>query len=219
MPVWERARRGDWIPTRAQRLIMSRNAALNEALYGLCDQYPDHSDRAATRAKVVIIGRTYATGLERHVESVDDVGAVLYKARSWLDVGTSGLRSKRDHEPAVERIHRIALLHARVQRALGAITRNGNSVRSFVSKYLHFHAPVVPIFDHYASAAMASWYRWPPKHEVGTRPARADESYWRHLVRSAFVVDEWRRLGIASPTARAIDSYAIAWWETRGDQP
>ncbi|MEW5826372.1 MAG: hypothetical protein AB1778_06020, partial [Candidatus Bipolaricaulota bacterium] len=41
--------------------------ATDEALYDLCRRHPDHADQAGVNAKLWIIGRTYATGIERKI--------------------------------------------------------------------------------------------------------------------------------------------------------
>ncbi|MEQ1730720.1 MAG: hypothetical protein ABL982_20310 [Vicinamibacterales bacterium] len=192
---------------------MARNGHLNRVLYAMCEAAPDHHEHERVRAKVVIIGRSYAAGLERHLaHGLEPVTDALVASRSWLDNAISELRAHDNDEPAATRIGPIAALHGRLLRRLEPTTRNGNSVRSFVSKYLHFHAPVVPIYDQYADAALSDWYPWkmrPP----GTIPKGVDEPYWRHCVRTAFVAEEWQRLGLGPVTARGIDDYAIAWWE------
>ncbi len=215
MPAWERCTVEDWALTASQRARAARNEQLNAVLYQMCEEMPGHQDRGAIRAKAVIIGRTYAAGLERHIEGgLDRVASAMATARPWLDKAIVSLRRMRDQQPSNERIATIATTHARLQRAMQAVTRDRNNVRSFVSKYLHFHAPVVPIFDQYANGALTNWYRWPPDPMTVDEPLGVDVPYWRHCVRTAAVVDEWRRLGIGPPTARAIDTYAITWWET-----
>jgi hypothetical protein len=194
----------------------------------MCADHPDHRDENAIRAKVVIIGRAYAAGLERHVKGIPIVTETLRASSGWLDNELRRLRTWDPQPiPTLERINTIAAVHGRLQRALGKVTRKGHNVRSFVSKYLHFHARVVPIFDQYAAAALTDWYRWPPRamssHDdpyrelvkVGSKvPVGVDITYWRHLVRTAFVVQDWQRARYSTPTARAIDTYALAWWET-----
>ena len=41
--------------------------ATDTALYDLCRRYPNHTDRGGVNAKLWIIGRTYATGIERKI--------------------------------------------------------------------------------------------------------------------------------------------------------
>ena len=41
--------------------------AIDETLYHLCRDHPHHDHRPWVNAKILIIGRTYATGIERKV--------------------------------------------------------------------------------------------------------------------------------------------------------
>jgi hypothetical protein len=50
--------------------------------------------------------------------------------------------------------------HAHLVRLLAGITHKGQSPRSFASKYLHFHRPVIPIYDSVASGALSGIVRW-----------------------------------------------------------
>lgn len=191
------------------------NSHLNAVLYRMCAEMPAHDVETEVRAKVVIIDRTYAAGLGRHSDGgIVPATRALVASRKWLDKDLRILNTMTDHQPSLDRIVQIATIHARVQKALGKVTRDGSGVRSFVSKYLHFHAPVVPIYDQYANAEMKGWYRWPPNPALIAKPPDVDETYWRHCVRHSFVVEEWRRLKIGPPTARAIDTYALGLWET-----
>jgi hypothetical protein len=54
----------------------------------------------------------------------------------------------------------IVALHARFTAVLAGVTTDGKTPRSFASKYLHFHNPVVPIYDSYAVAGIARLVRW-----------------------------------------------------------
>ena len=88
MPVWERATAREWEPTRFQRTFMERNQHLNSVLYAMCEESPSHRGRGAIRAKVVIIGRTYASGLERHCKGgLGPVVDVLHSGSSRDRVG------------------------------------------------------------------------------------------------------------------------------------
>ena len=204
----------EWKPTRAHvRFLRDRpNGHLNSVLYNMCDDAPGHGDVERVRAKVIIIGRSYATGLMRHASGGEaQVPHVVVSQRRWLDREIGVLRGWSDCMPRHERIQTIARVHGRLLRALQSTTRNGNSVRSFVAKYLHFHAPVVPIFDQYAFYELGAWYR---RVRVGDTPRDVDSMYWRHLVRHAWIVDNWLKVGFAVPTSRAIDDYALASWNT-----
>jgi len=52
------------------------------------------------------------------------------------------------------------LVHGRLTEPLTGVTTDGKTPRSFVSKYLHFHNPVVPIYDSCALAGSVRLVRW-----------------------------------------------------------
>ena len=64
----------------------------NKILYDLCSNHPHHSDFQTINAKLWLIGRTYATGIERMILSHGEQGSSLsqlsrhmYKNRKTLD--------------------------------------------------------------------------------------------------------------------------------------
>lgn len=186
---------------------------LNAVLYKMCEDMPTHTDEGAIWAKVWIIGRSYASGIERHAaDGLDPIVGALRTSARWLDPSLVRLR-KHEPIPTHERLPGIAQLHGRLTETIGKHTRKGSQVRSFVSKYLHFHAPVVPIYDSVVSMQIRArdWYPWSPswssKHPT---PSGTDDVYWRHCVRIAKIVDDWNREGL-EPTARNIDTYVYHW--------
>ena len=188
--------------------------ALREALYDVCERDLTHDDVGEATAKVWIIARSFATGVERHSKhGLDDVAAKVRAQRKWLDPAIARLR-RRSSVPSFDVLPEIASVHGRLTQALTTVTHGKASPRSFVSKYLHFHAPVVPIYDSVAQKNLASWYRLGPKLMAShPRPAGAEENYWRFCVRIGLVVDEWRSAGIKPATALMIDNYAYRFRE------
>lgn len=190
---------------------MSRK--LNGVLYDMCERMPSHTDEGAIWAKVWIIGRSYASGIERH--AADGLGPIVGALRGsakWLDPCLRRL-VRMDSVPTHQRLPQIALLHGRLAEELGNHTRNGNQVRSFVSKYMHFHAPVVPIYDSVVNVELRArdWYPWSRAlSKAHSTPDGVDEAYWQHCVRIALVADDWRSEGL-EPTARNIDTYVYQW--------
>jgi len=185
----------------------------------MCNQLPCHDDVGHIWAKVWIIGRSYATGIERHADDgLHDIVDALRKARKWLDAGLDSLRQL-GTTPGMEHVPEITRLHGRVQDTVAAFTRGGNGPRSFVSKYLHFHAPIVPIYDSRASAQVRKqdWYRWQRSWEGKVKfPKGADEEYWRFCVRLGHMVQDWIDEGL-QPSARNLDTYLIRFAEYEGD--
>jgi hypothetical protein len=183
----------------------------------MCRTYPGHEDVGGIRAKVLIIGRTYATGLERHTEGgLPTVAAATVAAlrgqRRWLDPKLDELRRK-SPLPSLENVGALAQVHGRLCQALQTATRDDHVPRSFVSKYVHFHAPIFPIFDSRANNVLKSraWYPW---QRTWTRsrvmPEGADPLYWQHCVRVAHMAADWRNAQLR-PTSRMLDVYLLAW--------
>ncbi len=202
-----------------------QNELLNRVLYDMCEKYPDHKSLKAVRAKSVIIGRTYASGAERHVIPVNGDLAeplvnTLFNSRRWLDREIKNINTKHpDHVPSVEIIKEIALLHGRLLTEFKPVTRGEHGIRSFASKYLHFHAPVFPIYDSIAKKVITrrakgdfeGFYPWVPawNHEFPC-PTGADPEYWRFCVRVAMMRRDWVNKKF-SPTARHLDICLLYW--------
>ena len=139
---------------------------VDRVLYDLCRCHGSHQDRAATNAKVLLIGRGFASGVERNVPSsggmgsaVEQIAAQLVKRRRAVDSILGRLADV--GEPLNENSLQVVVAeHGRFCRVLAEITRDQNSVRSFASKYLHFHRPCVPLFD--GNAYHRAWRMRPP---------------------------------------------------------
>ena len=50
---------------------------MDGALYRLCHENPDHAKRSSVCAKLWIIGRTYATGIERKIATTGAQGSSM----------------------------------------------------------------------------------------------------------------------------------------------
>jgi hypothetical protein len=157
--------------------------AVDEVLYGLCREYPFHHLLRGINAKVILIGRSFATGVERHISSDGTQGSSIGKLAEHLHAA---------HTEVDETIERLATLreplnpeklqvivgeHGRFCRLISKIAREENALASFASKYLHFHCPVVPIYD--------SWVckqAWRMRQKAGLRvfdaPAEAHDGYY-----------------------------------------
>jgi len=155
-----KAERGDTLMDWAQlgpalEQYHERWGILDEELYGLCDRHPGHSDLAAVLAKVAIIGRTYATRIEATMAGgrSESPGAVVYQVAEILRKNGEELDSMLASLPSGPSLDASSL--ESIVRAHGIITMwlaqqpSGNAPKSFVSKYMHFHRPCVPIYDSY----------------------------------------------------------------------
>jgi hypothetical protein len=168
--------------------------AADDVLYELCRRNPGHQQLDAVLAKVMIIGRTYAGGLERVAgRDRSEEPPLIRVARFIHSNGT-------EFDEAIEALRpvtfpptpadQIILLreHDRLTSRLAEATR-GSRPRSFVSKYLHFHVPTVPIFDSIALQRIGWYISHADAGNVRRRP-NADLTYAGYLSR-LLVLHRW----------------------------
>jgi hypothetical protein len=189
----------------------------NSILYKMCRTMPNHVNESEVRAKVVMIARAYAAGLERHVEDglrgvAEKVVPKLVGAHRWLDADLAQLAGPaKDRVPRLELVETLTRIHGRFLACLDSVTRSGHGPRSFASKYLHFHLPVFPIYDsrtvaRIRASGVGRWQR--PWTEDHPKHSEADWYYWRHCVRIGYIVECWGRL-TPKPTARNLDTWLL----------
>ncbi len=159
---------------------------LDETLYRLCRENPDNSSRPSVFAKVFIIGRSYQTGIEPKVKtrgnqgsSISQVAECLLRHGKKLDEWIGSLSG--DIESADLRA--IVDVHGRVLNLLKPVARKLKSPRSFVSQYLHFHNPAVPIYDSYAESSLKGLVPWDDALNVFNASGTADREYDRYVKR------------------------------------
>lgn len=189
----------------------------DEILYDLCKRFPTHATRSEVNAKVWIIGRTYQTGLERKVASSGSQGGALDVATEHMHrhhrAIDAAIRELRDLDEPLEldALATVLKVHARLDRIVSEVRLGGQSARSFVSKYLHFHCRIVPIFDSYAAKNAQRLVRWrgpirnliPPRDDV-------DEVYRRFTVRFFDLYRQLQQAGVTpKPTVRYLDRFLV----------
>ncbi len=146
---------------------------LHNELYSLCEDPSDHSDFPSVYAKVCIIGRGYATGIERQIGKVAKnkalEGLERRRNQTGIIIGLSDhlhdnieVKSIFDDLSSItgaldtDELNKIIHLHGQFTTLISKICRtrkNGQkySPRCFAAKYMHFHNPLVPIFDSIAN--------------------------------------------------------------------
>jgi len=77
----------------------------------------------------------------------------------------------------------IVDVHGRMLNLLKPIARKLKSPRSFVSMYLHFHCPAVPIYDSYAEWSLKALVPWDDALNLFNAPRAADQEYDRYVKR------------------------------------
>jgi len=189
--------------------------AVEIALYDLCKRHPDHQDQGGINAKLWIIGRAYATGIERKISSqgfqgssMTQLGKHFWRNRHRVDKALQILRGV--NQPLTpEKLTKILDAHGRLVRIIQGALRKGQTPRSFVSKYLHFHNPAVPIFDSVAVAAARKHYRRERRDGSVQIPAMAGPQYADFLMRFWRLYQEARDSG-AKVSVKLLDNYLLA---------
>lgn len=186
---------------------------IDRTLLAVCDCWPTHGDKQQVTAKVALIGWTYVTGIERAfkggtrqgdaltrvVEHIHRNGQRLDKIIAIVPSGTNILR-----EMAIKP---IIGAHYEFLQLLSECADCHRNPRSFVSKYLHFHRPTVPIYDSYAASVISSVLG---SRTRSRRHAAADLTY------ASYVEKFWcltRRISEAGRTCsvKELDTYLL--WE------
>lgn len=176
----------------------------NEILYKLCRKYQTHNNTNHIAAKIGLIGRSTNSGLERHAKK-DIAGIVnfFYSERKHIDDILQSLSNIR--KLTKENLDNIIGQHGRFLRLLRKITKN-HDVRSFASKYMHFHCPLVPIFDKNTSSALKELYPIANKNGLSLSVQKdADPVYFNHCVRFFAMWNDCRLSGIED--VRRLDHY------------
>jgi hypothetical protein len=192
--------------------------ALDDVLYGLCKKYPFHDDLPGVNAKVILIGRSFATGVERHISSdgtqgssIEKLAHYLYEARSEVDETIKRLAALR--EPLnPEMLQLIVSEHGKYCRLISKIAREENALASFASKYLHFHCPVVPIYDSWVSKQ--AW-RMRQKAGLGVfeAPEDAHDGYYWYILCFWQLYSQFRA-SIPEVNVRLAEAYLL-WLASR----
>jgi hypothetical protein len=190
---------------------------LDSYLYRLCRENPTHSCKLSVNAKVYIIGRTFQTQIERQIQAdgtqassiakVTDLFSEHHQELDWLFLSLA-----ETSEPlTAPNLQRILEVHGQVVRLLSGVTMMGKSPRSFVSKYMHFHNSVVPMYDDITQGVLPSLVpKRSIKNELASIPNSADPDYACHVLRflSQYELIVSKNLPV---TVRSLDYYLL--WE------
>jgi hypothetical protein len=133
--------------------------------------------------KLWLVSRSYASGIERLILSKKTQGSSLSQLAELLiahagkaDALIARLDGCRDPLD-VEQLATILDVHGRFVELIRPIVRSDKSPRSFVSKYLHFHCPQVPVYDTFAENILKKHVRWRDPLICFDIPPGADEWY------------------------------------------
>jgi len=120
----------------------------NEVLYDMCKKYPSHENIDEIIAKIWLIGRSYAAAIERRKNKKESNDNFYVWAANKIK--KFGFDEKINNIPNKDKLDTksvgvICEAHSYVTKRFYEITKL--SKRSLASKYLHFHRPIVPIYD------------------------------------------------------------------------
>jgi hypothetical protein len=139
---------------------------VDSELYKLCGRRPSQHAFADVYTKTAVIGRVYEAGVQRAFRGSGDPESVV--ARNLVDQADlidQGLDQLKGQSLNRSTAAQIIELHGRITKGLSAATGN-IWLTSFVSKYLHFHCPIVPIYDSTAAGAIGRYVDWRAVDEV-----------------------------------------------------
>jgi hypothetical protein len=193
---------------------------VDEVLYGICRAHPGHAVRREVTAKIALIDRAYSAGLERRVtpppgqQAISVIAQFVIANAGRIDGIIESIRPLR--EPLTSSVMaEIVAQHGRLTSLLQKVTTDGKAPRSFAAKYLHFHCPIVPIYDSYAAARLTRLVRW---DAIGKAlfepPPEGDPDYWDFCVRFLHLYEACRHAGLAV-SVKGLDTYL---WAVPGDK-
>jgi hypothetical protein len=158
----------------------------DEVLYGLCKEFPDHKDQGGVNAKLLVIGRSYNTGIERQIKAIKSKGTRgssmeqlaehIWKNHHKVNGIFENLSTVK--EPLCEsNLKTIVQAHKELCQLVQRLRTIRGTPRSFVSKYLHFHYPAVPIYDTVAASRLGEIIPWKAADAAFLPPERSDKDY------------------------------------------
>ena len=160
----------------------------DEILYRVARPHPGECADVETNAKLFVIGRSYATGIERQVK--DPKPTAMCRLSDFFHHNRAAINILVEEttnivEPlSTEKLRTIVDIHGRFVDLLKHVTRSDKTPRSFASKYLHFHCPAVPIYDSYVTdKALPRLYPRQRAQAVFALPDKADEYYAKFVFR------------------------------------
>lgn len=190
-------------------------------LYGLCNKYPYHSRIDEVILKVLVIGRGFATGIERQiaVEEHNRGQAIIKLAEHFTRNRELNAIFKRlckiKGQLTTNKLARIIDEHGYLLEVINEITRKDKKgtqriARSFASKYMHFHNGWVPLYDSRANSTLTSLVRWSKTLELDESCGdHCDWQYYRFCCRLFELRELIRRDVGRILTPRELDTYLL----------
>lgn len=187
---------------------------VDDELYDLFRRRPSHRDYSDVYTKVVMIERLYRAGVVRAFKGKAKAKAENTVARELMaqaDLLEKHLVALAGHKLNRQTALEIVELHGRVTESL-APSAGGVWLTSFVSKYLHFHCAIVPIYDSKAAGSVGGFVKSPTdRRSVASlrrsmRDLRPSSRAYRSFVPSFVVLYERARAETSlEPSVKEVD--------------
>ncbi len=181
----------------------------NNVLYKLCLDYPNHINNEEIRAKIWLIGRSYAASIERRINKKrinDDFydyvvqKFIKFNTKTKFDERLSKLKDKKFSE---EILKDSLIIHKELTNFFKELT--GNKKRSLASKYLHFHVPIFPIYDSKSNNSIGKIV----KGKIEKSELIGDIDYSKFFHKILFLYNYIKNKTDNIPTLRKIDTYLV----------
>lgn len=185
----------------------------NNVLYDLCKRYPGHRHIDEIVAKIWLIGRSYAASIERRQNKKES------SDRFYVTVAKRLINSEIDKYidtiPNEDKLNKINLFsickaHRYLSEIFYELTMKYKA--SLASKYLHFHKPIVPIYDSRANKSigqiMAGVTVCKKYQELFTKPYERKE-YNKFAIKMLYLQDFLLEKTRRVYTVREIDKYLL----------
>jgi hypothetical protein len=194
----------------------------DQILYRICEEHPKHEMRKEVCAKVSIIGRTYATGIERTIHSegtqaysLDTLITTMHSSSMAIDGVVDRLRNLRG-ELTLQTLPVVVGEHQALLSVLkgGLLGKLRGTPRSFVSKYLHFHVPVVPLYDSYADSNLSVLMRRCQIDPVELADRLDGDEYYADYCHRFYSVHQHVRRERPNITVKQLDYFLLTMEDT-----
>jgi hypothetical protein len=149
--------------------------SVDEELHELFRRRPSHRDYSDVYTKVVMIERVYRAGVLRAFKGDAKAKAEITVARELVaqaDVLEGHLAALADQTLNRKTALQIVELHGWITASL-APSAGDVWLTSFVSKYLHFHCPIVPVYDSKAAGSVGGFVKSPTDQQSVTALRRS----------------------------------------------
>lgn len=194
----------------------------NDVLYDMCKAYPEHKNVDEIMAKTWLIGRSYAAAIERRKNKKDSNDNFYVEVANEIikfgfDEQISKIPSNEKLDEDTIRI--IGEVHLYITKKFYQLTKLNK--RSLASKYLHFHKPIVPIYDSRAKQAaseLINTYRFLKEHKTGRgiRGFHSGDSEFLKFIKKVYGFQKFLLSNNCKYyTVRDIDKYLIETQERK----